>query len=89
MISDIVGSDISVSDVSAPRLGADLFFLMMSSKLMSIFSVILELELKLIDEMALDFLWRNQKFVLLKFFVYFEGGKETDRIMSQGGNLNY
>ena len=54
--SDIVGSDVSVSDISAPRLGADLFFLMMSSKLMSIFSIILELELKLIDEMALDFL---------------------------------
>ena len=50
--SDIVGSDVSVSDISAPRLGADLFFLIMSSKLMSIFSVILELELKLNDGMA-------------------------------------
>ena len=55
--SDIVGSDISVSDISAPRPPrVDLFFLMISSKLMSILSVILEFELKLNDEMALDFL---------------------------------
>ena len=55
--SDIVGSDISASDISAPRPPrVDLFFLMMSSKLMSIFSVvILELELKLNDEMAVNF----------------------------------
>ena len=49
----------------------------------------MELELKLNDEMPLDFPWKNQTFSLKKKrkFVYFDIGVATDRIVSQYGGF--